>query len=818
MELLDTDSPLTVVRGACGAGKTVVLREWLQRTLDRALWITADPDQSGSSALAGMILLRLTGEALTEGTSTERAWRVIRDRLAQLDESLTLFVDDAAALDREALLALCETVATTPSLRVIAAANRRTLLDSDAVALQLDRTVITPADLMFDREEIRRILGVGSDEADEVLTATNGFPAVIHALARNGIADDPAALPDAAIEAVEEYLRFRVERSGYDPDLISALARISVAETVDESLARELSGDPRAARFLDSAESYGFGEWSSAAPRSFRFVPFARALLRRELERRQPGDVAALMRAAVDGALRVGTPLEALRAAVEADDLPLARRVVMSCWYQLLDHGSAVRELLGGVPLAKLRAEPLLVMLLAICYNAVRVRRLRGLQLFRLAVSAANSTGSDVSDADRIFIWVAESVALRVLGLHERAGTIAARALRLLADIPEEEKDGYASQVPLLCAQLGISLYYGGNPRQAIECFSFGAAVAASGAYEQAFSNLSMLSGIHALGGDLPEARHYVQLIRDGKWTPRQLDGYQGTFYRVAEALLALEESDAATAARHVAVFEPHRATSEHWIAMARVDALVSVGLGQAALGSARLESLVEVRGREGHSAHARRALSQARILLFLAQGKVPEAKAVLHKDAPDDRFETVVERARVALIDGRPQDALRILGQARVRPSTTRLRASAESLRLAALIRTGGPSVAESEAGSLAALLCDRGLRLPLALLPPSDACAVQELVHKVGPSTLEPVPSLLPQTVAAPSLTDRETVVLRALASGRPLSTIATDLGVSLNTVKTQAKSVYRKLGVAGREEAVAAATARHLLIDNG
>jgi LuxR family maltose regulon positive regulatory protein len=62
--------------------------------------------------------------------------------------------------------------------------------------------------------------------------------------------------------------------------------------------------------------------------------------------------------------------------------------------------------------------------------------------------------------------------------------------------------------------------------------------------------------------------------------------------------------------------------------------------------------------------------------------------------------------------------------------------------------------------------------------------------------------------------SLTIAELRVLRFLPSHRSFREIATQLGVSPNTVKTQAHAVYRKLGVASRSEAVANATEAGLL----
>lgn len=62
--------------------------------------------------------------------------------------------------------------------------------------------------------------------------------------------------------------------------------------------------------------------------------------------------------------------------------------------------------------------------------------------------------------------------------------------------------------------------------------------------------------------------------------------------------------------------------------------------------------------------------------------------------------------------------------------------------------------------------------------------------------------------------SLTIAELRILRFLPSHRSFPEIAAQLGVSANTVKTQAHAVYRKLGAASRSEAVARALETGLL----
>lgn len=61
---------------------------------------------------------------------------------------------------------------------------------------------------------------------------------------------------------------------------------------------------------------------------------------------------------------------------------------------------------------------------------------------------------------------------------------------------------------------------------------------------------------------------------------------------------------------------------------------------------------------------------------------------------------------------------------------------------------------------------------------------------------------------------LTARERKVLRGLSAGLSNAEIAASLVVSINTVKTQARSIYRKLNVKNRHEAVVTAQTWQLL----
>ena len=61
-------------------------------------------------------------------------------------------------------------------------------------------------------------------------------------------------------------------------------------------------------------------------------------------------------------------------------------------------------------------------------------------------------------------------------------------------------------------------------------------------------------------------------------------------------------------------------------------------------------------------------------------------------------------------------------------------------------------------------------------------------------------PTPST---TIAGELLSERELLILQYLRSDLTLREIAEDLFLSINTIKTHARNIYRKLDVPGRHE---------------
>ncbi|MEY7980182.1 LuxR C-terminal-related transcriptional regulator, partial [Streptomyces pilosus] len=189
-----------------------------------------------------------------------------------------------------------------------------------------------------------------------------------------------------------------------------------------------------------------------------------------------------------------------------------------------------------------------------------------------------------------------------------------------------------------------------------------------------------------------------------------------------------------------------------------------------------------------------------------LAEGRTRTAEGLL-AEVPDERVACAVGAARLHLATGRAAEAVRLLD--RVRPEE---RAGPAVTVRAALVR----AQAAHEAGDGAtarrlvvrALAQARGerLRRPFReagpwIRPYLDGTTRHRLTPGTGPAPRRP--GTPPPVVE--ELSGRERDVLRRLAMTMSTEEIAADLYVSVNTVKTHLKSVYRKLSVNRRNEAV-------------
>jgi len=91
---------------------------------------------------------------------------------------------------------------------------------------------------------------------------------------------------------------------------------------------------------------------------------------------------------------------------------------------------------------------------------------------------------------------------------------------------------------------------------------------------------------------------------------------------------------------------------------------------------------------------------------------------------------------------------------------------------------------------------------------------CAVETFALDLLQRMSDDVDELAARRAVVDPLTAREQTVLRYLASTLTNTEIANELYLSVNTVKTHQRTIYRKLGAVGRRDAVHRARALRLL----
>jgi LuxR family maltose regulon positive regulatory protein len=151
-------------------------------------------------------------------------------------------------------------------------------------------------------------------------------------------------------------------------------------------------------------------------------------------------------------------------------------------------------------------------------------------------------------------------------------------------------------------------------------------------------------------------------------------------------------------------------------------------------------------------------------------------------------------------------------------RPETPRERVDVLMLRARGDDRLASPNADGSLVAAVDAARTE-GFAFALAeeLIPLSrrlGALLHEAPLDEFAAAVLELLPRVIPLAESArredlvEPLTERELVVLRYLTSRLTTSEIAQEMYVSVNTVRTHTKAVYRKLGVGSRQDAVAEA----------
>jgi LuxR family maltose regulon positive regulatory protein len=845
--------PVTVVTGPAGAGKTTLMSSWLH---DRdqpgtTAWLAVDRTDTRAAQFwaAAIDAVLAAGE---KGLNPLRSGELLggdefvpafANAVGRLKAPLVLILDDFQELRAAGVSEQLDALLRHPpdNLRLAIVSRSDPRLSLRRLRLEGNLAELRASDLAFTFEEAAKLfeltdIQLTADQVRALHEQTEGWVAGLRLAALSlqacddadelirTFAGDERTVADYLVEEVlqrqpEEVRDFMLRTSVVEtisPDLADALTRRADGALILERL-------QRANAFVSCVDEQG--PW-------YRYHGMFRELLASQLRHRMPDALAVQHRYAARWYAKSGRNVQAARHALQAGDWELAATVLSGGWLQLLVRGeaAAVADLIETLPRRLVTREPELA--IAAAGSLLDCGELeQGLEYLELA----DHNASSVKPNRRADLILGRSVAQlyqgRAAGRFEAVRGIALKLLAGHGSASLALSGRERRAVALL--HLGIVETWAGTPRRARGALEDALALARhAGCRYLEFSALAALALVEGLNGAL---RRSAEL------------GHEAAAMAQRHGWLRLPASAAAHCALAICAYHQNTmARAGEYLDAA--DAAARGSRDRPVLTVANLtRALVALRF--GDVERAERAVSRAR--QDVAEWRVPvrlagllsavDADVLVAAGRGADALEAADEArhfgwgeaalvaAKLALSDGEPARALELTadglsGSTRMlRPSTAiELRA----LSAVASHQCGNDDVALELVEQALALAEPEGYMSPfLAVGAPLRELLLRRIRAGTAHRSLagQLGEALDSHSVGSPEqrtalllepLSDRETAVLRYLPTALSKAEIASEMFVSVNTVKTHMKNIYRKLDVTDRSHAVRRARTLHLV----
>jgi LuxR family maltose regulon positive regulatory protein len=859
--LIDTavGRPVTLLTGPPGAGKTLAAAQWAlgKPPGRRPAWLTLDVDDGDPDRFWLYVIAALTGAGVPPPPAVLEPGGLPQWLTATLGPAVpavVLILDDVHLIaGSEALDGLAELIRhEPPGLRLLLTGRSAPALPR--LRLSGDLTEIGAADLACTSEETTAyfdMLGtpLSAAELAEVAGRTEGWVAGLRLVALGA-----GAGPAGGQALVSDYVEDEVLGS-LSAEVRAFLLRTCLTPTVQADLASDLTGDAGAARVLEQLSRSG-SLVEAVAPQTgeYRYHPMLREALAAGLRRELPAEVPELhRRVARWHAARRDLP-DAVRAAAEAGDWDLASRVLRGSGpsVMLSADSATVEATLAAAPPDRIATDAALAMALAAgrLWQGDADGAVPHLECAELALG-----GLAGRDRVRAELWLS---ALQVL---YRAAAAPAGAGWLDHELAQAGQAATARRGPehealgVLWLALGFAALTEFDLQKARSALLHaGSQLSAGGLLALRERGRCWEAVAAALYGDLAAAARLVASVADG---PHGRDADLVPVLALASAAVSLGRDDLDDAASlldqaDVAAMTQRPAgepSIDLLAGLLRAQLAVADGnlagarglvrwLGDLAAGPPEPADVASPPRPQGVAAAV--ALLDAEV--SLAAGERERARLTLTDVAghagPSDqadpadtagavvRAQVAVDQARLLIADEDDKAALKLVEPVLAAPpgacsTIDRIRALlAAAVAHRRLSQTGEAAEVLSQALALAEpedacgpfLLAGAAVRSALTvLISPSNRCAAfaSKILDRFDGRLSRPAASQ-----PAALLTDSEVAVLRFLPSHMTNQEIAESLFLSINTIKTHLSSVYRKLGVANRRQAIAQARRLELL----
>lgn len=839
-------NPLTVVTGPPGTGKTMALTLWAAAENRPVAWVALDrydnrPESFWSYVVAA---LRRSGTVLPEappaGTQQQATDHVfllwLVSALAGRDLPVILVLDDFHVLTEPEVLKGLDFVLRNvgPGLRVVVSSRADPPLRLYRYRLAGELAEIRASDLAFNIAEAGLLMAqhrgtISSDSLECLTRRTEGWAAGLRLAA---ISMDTHPDPDQFVKelitedsALTGYLVEEVLNS-QPPEVQEVLLSTSILEQVSTEAASELAGNEQAAGFLPAlarantfVQPIGSG-W-------YRYHPLFAEVLRLKLRLKYPERMPDLHRRAARLCEQNGSLTHAVRHAAKAGDWQLAARMVIN--------GLAITEIMGPQ-----RGQPLAGEFSGMPHSEVWDEH------HPYLVSAAASLARGERESYAAALTTAESILASLPAEQEIPGRLAAAMLRLAisrqtGDLPALVATGGCAEAlvsampgemlarhPAIRASRlvtrGVVELWSGHLDEAVHVLDSGmAAASAPGAEHEHAECLGYLALAEGLRGRLCRAAELAAQaavsVTAGELHPpvKRLNPSAA----VAMALVHLERNEMRETRSLLKQADAALGASPDKL-IGTVAWLVAARAGLAE-GRADVTAQLVAQARSGWRVPdwLEQELTRVEAQACLAAGRVQAALAIAERIDPDSSLEAATVQARARAAAGDTHSARRVLSPALAAhhgPDQVRLQAWLVDAQLS---YDSGNRARGHRSLAFALSLAEREqLRLPFVLergwikqaleRDPELARGYQRLLAPTLRRDQLPAPRNVPAPdqpaiVAVEPLTEREREVLRHVSDMLNTAEVASEMYISINTVKTHLKSIFRKLAATHRGEAV-------------
>ena len=846
-----TAGPLTVVTGPPGAGKTMAVASWAAARPGPVAWITLDHYDSNPKVFwatvvaalrnAGVTLRRVSAApARTAGSDHVFLLRLASELAAQ-DPPVALVLDDLHLVADPGLIDGLQYLLRNarPGLRLVICSRTDPLLPLHRYRLAGELTEIRACELAFSVPEAGLLMAQHGitlpPRTLELLTELDEGWAAGLRLAAISLGDHPDPgqfIKELAAEnsAVAGYL-IEEALNNQPPEIRDLLLRTSILDRVNSGVASELTGHEQAASTLAAlARTNAFVQplgngW-------YRYHSLFAEVLRLKLRLECPGEVPDLHRRAARWYQVNGLLLDAVRQAVAAGDWPLAAQLVLEelAIGQLSEPHTPLAECFRRMPYNPTWTGP---------YPALIAAALALADLAPAAACAALDVAEEILSRLPADTETPARLATAMLRLTvaRRAGDLGAAAAamdqmsKLVSALPADILTRHAEIHTTVLSARGVVQFWSGHLDEAAASLDAGAAAATvSGSVSEHTDCLGYLALLEALRGQLNRAAELAAGASQAGQDGTEMAGPACGAAEVALALVHLERNE-----RHDARDRLKRADAALRIRPERlVGAAACLVVARYRLAEGRAKAASEMIARARHGWSPPGWLDHTLTLLesraYAAAGDLSSAVGTAERANPGACIDATVALAHAWLDAGDDQAAGQALENGPDDADEVQDRSRLDRWLVDARLGYSRGDQAQGRRSLQRALgLAEpEQLRLPFAMqaawIRPvlrSDPHLADAHRHLLEPGLIDPGrgPAELPAAgqpapMIVEQLSGREREVLSLLSGMLSTAEVASELYISVNTVKTHLKSIYRKLAATHRGEAVRRARQLDLL----